>query len=74
MKTPKYWQSNSLTSELLQPFAALYGWITQLRIKYGKYPKADVPVICIGNITAGGTGKTPVSLSIAKMLATEMFH
>jgi tetraacyldisaccharide 4'-kinase len=33
-----------------------------------------IPVICIGNITAGGTGKTPVSLSIARLLIGEMYH
>ena len=74
MKTPKYWQSNSLISKILQPLGWLYGAITQLRLKCSHAPKAEVPVICIGNITAGGTGKTPVSLSVAKMLATAMWH
>ncbi|MBR1904342.1 MAG: tetraacyldisaccharide 4'-kinase [Alphaproteobacteria bacterium] len=74
MKTPKYWQSNSLKSKLLQPLGWLYGAITQLRLKWSCSPKAEVPVICIGNITAGGTGKTPVSLSVAKMLATALWH
>lgn len=74
MKTPKHWQSNSLISKLLMPVGCLYGSLTQLRLKLKKSPKANVPVICIGNITAGGTGKTPVSISIAKMLGTEMFH
>ncbi|MBO6282206.1 MAG: tetraacyldisaccharide 4'-kinase [Alphaproteobacteria bacterium] len=74
MKTPKYWQSNSLLSKILTPIGWLYGWATQLRLKLKQAPKADIPVICIGNITAGGTGKTPVSLSVAKMLATDMYH
>ena len=74
MKTPKYWQSNSLISKLLTPLGNLYGAATQWRLKLVKPQKADVPVICIGNITAGGTGKTPVSISIAKMLATDMYH
>lgn len=74
MKTPKYWQSNSLISKILQPLGWLYGTITQLRLKWAHAPKAEIPVICIGNITAGGTGKTPVSLSVAKMLATAMWH
>lgn len=74
MKTPKYWQSNSLISKLLAPIGMIYGAATQLRLKLTKSPKAEVPVICVGNITAGGTGKTPVSLSIAKMLANDMFH
>lgn len=74
MKTPKYWQSNSVVSKLLTPVGSLYGWLTQMRIKLTEPVRADIPVICVGNITAGGTGKTPVSISIAKMLETEMFH
>ncbi len=74
MKTPKYWQSNSFLSKLLTPLGKIYGAATQLRIRRGKPRKTTVPVICIGNITAGGTGKTPVSVSIAKMLATAMHH
>lgn len=74
MKTPKYWQSNSLIAKILTPISWIYGWLTQLRLRTHKPSETTVPVICIGNITAGGTGKTPVSLSIAKMLETEMYH
>ena len=74
MKTPKYWQANSFISKLLSPIGFIYGCITQLRLRWAIPPKVEVPVICVGNITAGGTGKTPVSLSIAKMLATAMYH
>lgn len=74
MKTPSYWQSNSLISKLLSPIGWIYGFLTQARLKLKQPQKADIPVICIGNITAGGTGKTPVSISIAKMLTGEMYH
>lgn len=74
MKTPKYWQSNSFISKLLTPLGYIYGALTGLRIKLKKSKKAEIPVICIGNITAGGTGKTPVSISVAKLLSGEMFH
>jgi len=74
MKTPKYWQTNSLLTKILSPVCLVYGLITKLRIKFGKPQHVKIPVICIGNITAGGTGKTPVSLSIAKLLETEMYH
>ena len=59
MKTPKYWQSNSLISKLLYPIGAVYGVLTQARLRFVKPKKAEIPVICVGNITAGGTGKTP---------------
>lgn len=74
MKTPDYWQSNTLISKILAPVSFIYGFLTQLRLKLHKSPKAEVPVICVGNITAGGTGKTPVSLAIAKMLINDMYH
>lgn len=74
MKTPSYWQSNSFISKLLTPIGWLYGRLTQWRLKLSTPPKVNVPVICIGNITAGGTGKTPVSLSVAKMLESAMMH
>lgn len=74
MKTPKYWQSNSVVSRLLQPVGSVYGLLTRLRLRLIKPQKVEVPVICIGNITAGGTGKTPVSISIAKLLGGELYH
>lgn len=74
MKTPDYWQSDTLISKILAPLSVVYGFLTQLRLKIHKSPKATVPVICIGNITAGGTGKTPVSLAIAKMLINDVYH
>lgn len=74
MKTPKYWQENSFAAKLLAPLGSIYGYATALRIKLKKPQKATIPVICIGNITAGGTGKTPVAISIAKMLETAMYH
>lgn len=74
MKTPEYWQTDSLVSKILTPISAIYGFLTQLRLKLHKSPKVEVPVICVGNITAGGTGKTPVSLSIAKMLINDVYH
>ena len=74
MKTPEYWQSDSFVSKLLFPISAVYGFLTQLRLKIHKPEKVDVPVICVGNISAGGTGKTPVSLAIAKMLINDIYH
>ena len=68
MKTPTHWNNRNLTSSTLSPLGLLYGLATKIRIKYHKSKKASVPVICIGNLTAGGTGKTPVSISIASIL------
>ena len=42
-------------------------WIIahHLRIKYGRYEKMPIPVVCIGNITLGGAGKTPTVIYLA---------
>ena len=68
MKTPTFWTSPSFISQLLAPLGKLYALATSLRIKFGHTQKVNRPVICIGNITAGGTGKTPVAVSFAKLL------
>lgn len=74
MKTPDYWRTDSLVSKILAPIGAIYGFLTQLRLKLHNPPKAEIPVICVGNITAGGTGKTPVSIALAKMLINDVYH
>jgi tetraacyldisaccharide 4'-kinase len=68
MKTPKFWKNNNIISTLLSPLGWIYSNVTKHKIKYGKFPKLNIPVICIGNLTAGGTGKTPVCISICKIL------
>jgi len=71
MKTPKYWQSHNLISFLLTPLGLIYGAATLLRLQFKKGYKAKVPVICVGNITAGGVGKTPISIALAKLLKAQ---
>lgn len=68
MKTPKHWQTKNLLALSLFLPSCLYAFATWLRIKFTTPKKVTVPVICIGNLTAGGSGKTPVSISIAKIL------
>lgn len=68
MKTPDFWSDNNLLSRLLTPFGWLYGMAAYWRFKFCKPYHADCPVICVGNLTAGGSGKTPVSLSMAQIL------
>lgn len=68
MKTPQFWTEQGFLSNLLRPVGKIYAAATAWRLKSRVPYKAERPVICIGNLTAGGTGKTPVSLSIAEML------
>ncbi|MCD8172244.1 MAG: tetraacyldisaccharide 4'-kinase [Alistipes sp.] len=58
--------SNSMGGSWLAPFAMFYGMGVAVRNKlfdWGmlKSRKYDIPVVCVGNITVGGTGKTPVT-------------
>ncbi len=68
MRTPGHWKNINLLSVLLWPFGCLYGLATACRIRSAKPGKVKAKVICIGNLTAGGTGKTPVAISLAAML------
>ena len=68
MKTPKHWQTKNILALTLFLPSCLYALATWMRIKLNKPKKVNVPVICIGNLTAGGSGKTPVSVSIANIL------
>ncbi len=58
---------------LLFPFSLLYYLITQIRnrlydLKFTPSVKFDLPVICVGNLTVGGTGKTPMIEHLIRML------
>jgi tetraacyldisaccharide 4'-kinase len=65
MHTPLFWLDGSFPSRLLQPAAALYRAGSVLRDKARRERTADAPVICVGNLVAGGAGKTPVTLALA---------
>lgn len=54
---------------LLAPVAAIYGSVTLRRMRRTPLYVAGRPVVCIGNITVGGTGKTPTAIAIAGILA-----
>lgn len=69
MKAPAFWwdRTPGAIARLLLPFGALYGALTARRMARDG-ARADVPVICIGNFTAGGAGKTPTAIALAKAL------
>jgi tetraacyldisaccharide 4'-kinase len=68
MKAPAFWSAGpGVLAWLLSPLGWVYGLATAWRMgKPGR--KAELPVICIGNLTAGGAGKTPTVLMLAKAL------
>lgn len=69
MTTPAFWdKKSSWLSKLLAPIGWCYMWQVGRRFKRVKPYQAPVPVICVGNICVGGTGKTPVCLALMKLL------
>lgn len=70
LKEPKWWYSGSAQNRarLLQPLSYIYGRIAARRLKYAQPYTSTIPVICVGNFTAGGTGKTPLTLLLAEHL------
>ncbi len=66
--TPDFWARQGLVSSLLQPLAWTYALAAAARQGWTRPWQAPVPVICIGNLVAGGAGKTPVTLSLATRL------
>ncbi|CAA7620104.1 tetraacyldisaccharide 4'-kinase [Magnetospirillum sp. UT-4] len=69
MRAPEFWRTDSLAARLLAPLSALYAGAVARRLAGTVPVRAPVPVICVGNIVAGGAGKTPVCLALADMLA-----
>ena len=72
MRTPDHWSGSAslparLLARLLSPLGWLYGAATAWRMgRPGR--RAGLPVICVGNLTAGGAGKTPVVLMLGRAL------
>ncbi len=69
MRTPAFWSKRrpTLLARLLQPVGSLYGRTTARRMR-GPSERAGAPTICVGNFVAGGAGKTPAALALARML------
>ena len=70
LKKPKFWdEKKSLASILLAPITIIILIVVFIKKKIVKTRKFNIPIICIGNIYLGGTGKTPVSIFLAKELS-----
>jgi tetraacyldisaccharide 4'-kinase len=68
MREPAFWwRKPGLAAGLLTPLGTLYGTIASARLSQAG-ARATVPVVCIGNPTVGGAGKTPLALTLARLL------
>ncbi len=74
MQAPEFWQDRRLVARLLAPAGWVFaagGWLRQLRARPVVVP---VPVLCVGNLVAGGAGKTPTVLALAEILQARRPH
>ena len=67
---PKFWDKKNLTffSILLLPLSFIYIFLMYIRKFFKKEKKFSIPIICVGNIYIGGTGKTPICIKLKNLL------
>tara|TARA_B100001093_G_scaffold520026_1_gene612139 strand:- start:1130 stop:2056 length:927 start_codon:yes stop_codon:yes gene_type:complete len=66
---PKFWQNKlNFFSVILLPFTLLYMVLIKIRKSFSIQKKFKIPLICVGNIYIGGTGKTPLAIKIKNEL------
>ena len=73
MHAPDFWAGGkaqtgpaALFSLLLSPLGWAYGAGVRLRLALARPARANLPVVCVGNLVAGGAGKTPVALALGQ--------
>lgn len=73
---PKFWQRRNIISYLLLPFSLIYRFVFNCYQFYCKFSTTNfsVPIIVAGNITVGGTGKTPLVIYLVELLKSQGYH
>ncbi len=68
IKSPYFWKKNNILSILLLPMSLVYFCILKLYQLSSRETLIDIPIICVGNLVVGGSGKTPIVIKIRKLL------
>ena len=69
LNKPQFWdEKRGLLSSILLPLSFLIQIIIKIKKKFTKTLEFKIPVICVGNIYVGGTGKTPLTIFINEEL------
>src|SRR6202035_5300153 len=68
MRAPEFWhEPPGLAAGLLAPVGAVWDIAARLRRAVARAHRAPVPVLCVGHLVAGGSGKTPIVLALAEL-------
>ena len=72
IQAPWFWREHTFAARVIRaallPFAAVYDVAQQTRRRFAKQKSIPIPIICIGNATLGGVGKTPFAIALAALL------
>lgn len=71
MRAPEFWARPGILPALLAPAATIWGFGAKLRQRGAKPTRAGIPVLCVGNLVAGGAGKTPTALALGALLRAQ---
>jgi tetraacyldisaccharide 4'-kinase len=65
---PKFWKNRNFISDILLPLSFFYILISSFKNYFEKKFQSKLTIICVGNLTIGGSGKTPTVIYIAELL------
>ena len=71
MRAPQFWETGGVLAWALSPAAAIWTAVVRWRRATQQPERVRIPVVCIGNVTVGGAGKTPTTIAITNRLAAQ---
>jgi len=71
---PFWWEKPDWRVLALSPLSASYALVAGRRMRRAPREKVEAPVLCVGNFTVGGTGKTPVAIALARQANRTQLH